>query len=79
MVDYLDAQRKLGPVIESGGFRAAEERIDAMALSSDLKAGLWLWAWSQQPPAWQEREIARTLRWLAACDRGRGEAVAARN
>ena len=54
---------------ERSSFGVIEDRIDRMAVTNDLKAALWLLAWSDQAAADRRRTIDEALM-LASKPRG---------
>ena len=56
-------------ISERCSFGAIEDRIDRMTVTDDLKAALWLLAWSDQAVAYRHRTINEALT-LAGRPRG---------
>ena len=58
----ITAQREVEQMLsEQCPFGVIEDRIDGMAVTNDLKAALWLLAWSDQGVAKRHRMIDEAL------------------
>jgi hypothetical protein len=63
--DYQDQVE--GMIEASERFRIVEDTINAMPLSDDQKAALWLLAWSSRDSSAQRRDAIAALELVSSC------------